>query len=1215
MAALLSQLQSVLANWDAARITATAATPVPRADRHPVPSPNAITYGPVHGFHTPSHSASPSPTIIPIPVDFYTPVDDSPEHPEGRRYPFVHSHALEELQDPRQALNKLELARAALALFTSNAGVYRPLLQQVLRFLFEYIDFLVEDRGHLLYELANVNNTGGGARCGLGPDGSAEREHNDVVAAAYQKVRLVETRMASLAEEASAQRDRYKAQIATLQRTQAKLEALLRHQMELNHILVDYPMEGMDLRLGPAGAAAALSAATNAATGVHLPDPTLFDADGRDAAYVKRLIARAEKEKVLEDMERQLTEMQLEQGELNDKIASLLRLNSRYARQAVELSARLSIIHEHNIALATDVQLFQRDYVRETQRGEKLRRDVVVSKGMLLTLLEARSREIVLGTTRGNWDGIRHHSPKNKALQLTARESSTVGNGEVTEEGEDPKPLEAANSSANWSLESVPKKPVLLPASPLNEEDLKDRVEEALFVVQDKILRQKILEILAINDVSSGGTTKTALLTILNLKQQAQYGGGNGHNFDDATRHNASDRLARHKGTAMDGGAAHYRQHLWCSPMGCGPQVPRHLRSRWRIPLIPFDPHVAECFIHEMLTQRHELLDDAWREQEAAALVAGVCHPASSIVKDDLSTDRLMPLDEFIVLFINVVWLNSDERLSPLLPEPIREKFAEEREALRVESSGAPWCDVAHTQVTWQLHSLVHSIRPPEELLRLPMEGLRLAYSLDVASRRSDSGFLSYIYGLTSRQQVGEIIFEVMQKERDVFLTLCERVERDRHEVKLAAAAAEQVLAVGQSVSQQDRSPRVTSPTDSKVKASVHGLEGSVGDSHGNPSSLLGVIPLVQLARILSAMYPAYSVAMIEQLVLAASEDGTECTESPVMVYYTLLLPERLLPSPSARSAEASIFWYEGHFAALFYKSIGDDALEAFQMVEDSVCSFGRTREATNRLQEESGSMGLSATAKQLCSFAFKGIPKGEARLWEPALHFVVNTWPLLQVPGTEVLETPGGMDTRQNSTFGARVAVASVVPYLRRHLVLRRGCHATLPCTGTAVEATKREDNSSLELPPAWSTAHTEYLDALQERFSQYSEGEVLHDDVTYFVDHLRRVDPMRQRCWASVEVAQGNPLLRTRQHIPLPSGSEEECQSDRLTVQPTTFVACPQGVVASPTQPPRPASGREEAATIAQPRPPSSDAPVAEEGRGRRVRLSLEAEDLTAC
>ncbi|RNC30423.1 hypothetical protein TcCL_Unassigned07062, partial [Trypanosoma cruzi] len=46
----------------------------------------------------------------------------------------------------RQRITKVELARAALALFTSNSGIYRPILQKTLGFIFGLIDELLEEK-------------------------------------------------------------------------------------------------------------------------------------------------------------------------------------------------------------------------------------------------------------------------------------------------------------------------------------------------------------------------------------------------------------------------------------------------------------------------------------------------------------------------------------------------------------------------------------------------------------------------------------------------------------------------------------------------------------------------------------------------------------------------------------------------------------------------------------------------------------------------------------------------------------------------------------------------------------------------------------------------------------------------------------------------------------------------------------------------------------
>nr|CCC96164.1 unnamed protein product [Trypanosoma congolense IL3000] len=266
----------------------------------------------------------------------------------------------------REVVTKLEMSRAALALFTSNSGAYRAVLRKTLGFLFELVDQLMQEnvqlRENSMYPQQNRSQ-----QQELGQVDKAE------VAAVHEKMRIMEDRMAKLVEESSLQRDHLKAEIAACHEREKKLEMLLEHQMMLNH---------------PGG---------------FLLDGTHVIGKGRrDADYVRQLILRAGNEKAVDDLQQELKELTAEQEQLRKRTQELLELNGMYARQSITLSTRLSILGDYNVALAVEFQKVKNDILVERGRSEKLRLDLVALRNMVMASFSNRNRDM-----RRQWVKIR----------------------------------------------------------------------------------------------------------------------------------------------------------------------------------------------------------------------------------------------------------------------------------------------------------------------------------------------------------------------------------------------------------------------------------------------------------------------------------------------------------------------------------------------------------------------------------------------------------------------------------------------------------------------------------------------------------------------------------------------------------------------------------------------------------------------------------------
>ncbi|CBZ29720.1 conserved hypothetical protein [Leishmania mexicana MHOM/GT/2001/U1103] len=1193
----------------------------------------------------------------------------------------------------RTATTKLELARAALALFSSNAGVYRPFLVKLLRFLFDHIDELREEQGQLRMEWW-MWQQGGGSSTSKAADGDGggggllgtTPEEQNAVAAAYEKVRMTEARMAALVEEAAVQRDHFKSQMGMQKRHQHHLEDLLCHQIELTQTLLDHRLH-QDLILGKQSTAVTVVAAvtntlqdsrgvasaglgdggddhgrgtregsntarlaavtTRDILGLECSHASIRPPERRDAAYVQRLISRAEKELLLERTEDQLRDLRAQYDRLQNKVQSLLKLNSRYARQSVELSARLSILHEHNIALAADVQLFQRDYIRELQRAERLQRDLQVARGIALTMLHVQS---------GRQLGIGEEESENK------QEASKEGNIALWQAGAAasrlPAPGKGGEARMRYAFETAESlapaaatavtgpgetAPALSGKDTRREEaqamlDTENHAQGSLHLAPCKGLRSQLQEVLTISDPQHT-SIKASLLQSLHLR--------GGTSFQGSCA-NSSDFLLSPSGA--QGWLSPASVPQWVPPYGLRPDVPLQLRSRSSVPLLHLHPVVAEVFVHELLSQRQELLwyskQQPEERQVSPLTVEGRAwdNRGSCKASTTTATTMFMSFQEYIGVFLLVVWLNRPDHYTYLLPPATRLAMTEDARARRgsgngvvrktaapsdpaTDAGGAPQSQdlgIAPTSL-WDLRHVLHTVHLADDMEQLPAEGLQLTYALDTASRQLVAGPLTYAYGLTSRGALCDVLFDLLQAERFVFLELCRAVEaeilikqREEQERWAEARGRESQIPVAKS---EDPQLHAADP------AAAAPLPPKPGPQSSTP--LHGCIPAVQVARILLAMYPGYSATIMDQLIQTAVTDGTNVAENPVYLFYGVLLPSRMLPGPMTASMSIDPSMAVGtSFASLFYTAICDDALESMQVVEDSVRGFAHGHPHSSGISALSSTSaaavmsGVStATAQQLTSLAFLGVPRAEAQCWGPALRSAIYRWPHLrstivdgplvassasaddavldrdastthEVPAAVADEftaaaaasprdrfsldssvvragIPSGHPTQDlhraedrkaaaEVSSVARVSVEEVVPYLRRHLLLRRGLYDW--ATGTAAAPV---DISS---PPAeedgqaapktlktvvekaviaalitrtegayhWSTAHSDLLRHWDAQWAQYSRKTAGPKSVflgpiepAEFKQILKQVDPHRTCAWGSELLSRENPLM----------------------------------------------------------------------------------------
>ncbi|RNF27131.1 uncharacterized protein Tco025E_00629 [Trypanosoma conorhini] len=346
--------------------------------------------------------------------------DDDDDEVVGRRSlqnaPDADLHAVSSSDRPldpllsRRRITKVELARAALALFTSNSGIYRPILQKTLGFIFGLIDELLEEKA----DFAN----GGGAPQNCLPAWSATEKEE--VAAAHERMRMMEVRMAKLVDEAAMQRDHLKAEIVAAQAREAKLEGLLKHQFVLSH--------------------------ARGVTGDAAVPP---DDDENSARYVKRLIARAANEKAVDELQGEVTALQKERDELSRRLQELMTLNGKYAQQCVELAARLSVLTDHNIAFAVECQKHQNETLLQTQRSERLQRDLQITRNVLMSVFVSRHSSL-----QSWWESLRENRMKKaaEAFLRFAQPPKRLSSASEASVGDEASPAAAAESKEGTAL-------------------------------------------------------------------------------------------------------------------------------------------------------------------------------------------------------------------------------------------------------------------------------------------------------------------------------------------------------------------------------------------------------------------------------------------------------------------------------------------------------------------------------------------------------------------------------------------------------------------------------------------------------------------------------------------------------------------------------------------------------------------------------------------
>jgi hypothetical protein len=241
-------------------------------------------------------------------------------------------------------IQRLEISRAVLNLFVSGSGIFRPVLEKLLRFLFGVLDNLFEE------DLQRLNNSLLASENSVRAN-SLESMSQDAITGRQR----VEEKMRALVRDADLQRVDHELVVQRLESEIVNLQGLLKHQMMITH--------------------------------------------KASADEIRELIKRAGREKTIDEMGDEIKELKEEVADAQAHLEKIRDVNSKYAIQAVELCARLKAVTSQNEKLSASLTLQIQELSSLEQENEKLRMDVA-SLQKLYKVLSESSGKVVSEKTR-----------------------------------------------------------------------------------------------------------------------------------------------------------------------------------------------------------------------------------------------------------------------------------------------------------------------------------------------------------------------------------------------------------------------------------------------------------------------------------------------------------------------------------------------------------------------------------------------------------------------------------------------------------------------------------------------------------------------------------------------------------------------------------------------------------------------------------------------
>lgn len=236
-------------------------------------------------------------------------------------------------------IQRLEISRAVFNLFVSGSGIFRPVLEKLLRFLFGVLDTLFEeDMQRLNFSLMQSENSNRAKVASVSVDDIANRQR-------------LEEQMKALVRAADQQRAEHDQTVMRLEAEIANVQGLLKHQMMITHTA--------------------------------------------SADDIRDLIKRAGREKVIDEMGDDLKEVKADLRDAQLRLEKIRDVNARYAIQAVEMCARLKAVTSQNEKLSASLTLQIQDMSSLEMENEKLRADVTSLQKLYKVLSDSAGKPSV----------------------------------------------------------------------------------------------------------------------------------------------------------------------------------------------------------------------------------------------------------------------------------------------------------------------------------------------------------------------------------------------------------------------------------------------------------------------------------------------------------------------------------------------------------------------------------------------------------------------------------------------------------------------------------------------------------------------------------------------------------------------------------------------------------------------------------------------------
>jgi hypothetical protein len=306
------------------------------------------------------------------------------------------------MQDPddevQRKLFKLEGCRSILALFTSGSGPYSPILSKLFLYVFDLIESLLQVADEkaaqkaaadskFAHALSNSMMSDSGLalmdESGIG-DESITANQAKRIDYAFGRLRKVQAEMKVLAANSEATEQKLKAEIEALKTENRKLEDRIEYQ-------------------------------ANRAKRQRLDGATSRMTEAEYRHHVSETINILDLERRIDELKKQLEEMDGEKQELERLLKNAERLNGKYAMQAIQLSARVKVFHEYNERFTTLLSM-QYDERAATERENELLRSELMDLNKFHQLrrnLEGESGTIQTTTDRRS---IRHALGSNSSV-------------------------------------------------------------------------------------------------------------------------------------------------------------------------------------------------------------------------------------------------------------------------------------------------------------------------------------------------------------------------------------------------------------------------------------------------------------------------------------------------------------------------------------------------------------------------------------------------------------------------------------------------------------------------------------------------------------------------------------------------------------------------------------------------------------------------------